>query len=99
MPHFIHAVIVKFPSTGFFNKRDIFIDLTADITGYLIRITGMAKGRIQHKKRYVEITRLNFIPFEYSSADVVAAHQHVRFGQTTDGAAVDGGAGDIGARI
>src|SRR5664280_1110245 len=99
MSHFFHAVIVKFPSTGSFNKRDVFVNLTADKTGDLIRITGMAKRCVQQKKRHIEITRLYFIPFEDSSADVVAAHQHVGFGQTADGAAVDGGAGYIGARV
>jgi len=59
----------------------------------------MDNGRVEDEKRHLEIPGLNFVPLENGSADVVAAHQHVRFGEPADRAAVHGGAGNVAAGV
>ena len=91
MVHFFPAVRLQ--------KGDIFIQLTPHVTPGLIGKFGVDHGGIQDKEGNVEEPCLDLIPFQHRAADVVAAHQHVRFRQSPDGAAVDRGAGDIGPGV
>jgi len=59
----------------------------------------VAERRVEDEQRNIEIPGLDFIPFQHGAADVVAADQHVRPGESPNGTAVNRGAGDIGAGV
>ena len=97
--YLIQTVIIEFSFAGAFQKSEVLIKLTANIPGDLRCVLRMTNGRIENEQGHIEIQRLNFIPFKNCPADIIAAHQHVGFGQTLERTAINSRAGNIGAGI
>jgi len=95
----LHAVLVHFTAAGTLQEGNILLNLPLDVALRLFRVFGVAEGRVENKQGNVEIARLHLVPFQHGPADVVAAHQHVRFGQPSDRTAVNRRAGDVGTGI
>ncbi len=98
-PNLDHPVPIELLSRCRFQKDYIFIDLRANITAHLGVESGVAERRVEDKQRNIEIAGLDFIPFQHGAADVVAANQQVRPGESPNGTAVHRGARDIGAGV